>query len=90
MAKVAGMMSAAVFALVLSGYAVYRAGGFEAVGATPVPASHRPPFHRNDTIVGSGRDEAITTPSIGSGPRSLEEQESECPDDGGPPTECNE
>ena len=89
-AKMAGMMSAAVFVLVLTGYAVYRIGGFDAAGATTARASHRPASHRNDVTIGSGPDEAVFSPPLGSGPRALEEQESECPDDGSGPPECIE
>jgi hypothetical protein len=89
MARMTGLMSSVVFVVVLTGYAVFRTSGFDAVGATSMPAPNRASRH-NDITVGSGGDEAIFAPSMGSGPRSLEEQENECSDDGGGPAECND
>ena len=85
MTKKAGVISAVVLAAALSGYAVYRAGELDIVGATTVP-----PSHHNNASVGSGRDEAIVAPSTGSGPRSLDDQDSECADDGSSPAECSD
>ena len=94
MAKTVRVISAAVAAAVLAGYAVYRTGGFDDVGATTVALQHPASSHHQITV-GLGRDEAIVpstvaAPSNGSGTPATEEQASECPIDGSGPPECNE